>query len=365
MKFVRSQTLLLVLLALSLLAACSTEVQTVEVTRLVNQEVAVEVTRVVQEISTVEVPVEVTRLVEVLVPVTPTETTEPPTETPTEVAVEPTAESQVYLVQAGDTLAVIAARTGVSLDAILAANNLTTNSLITVGQQLVIPGWDGELVAVTPVATSVAAPAATPVPVQVGPVGPNLLPNWSFEEGWYFYQGVAEWQIPNSWLLYVDEGPNTLSPGDGGNFLRPEIRVVPRTDIPPNEHNLFIFDGNNTIKAFKGGAPTSFAIFADVTLQPGRYRLTISFFPDIVAGYDNGSKVWAAQPFSSEARLIVNNGGTDWATPVPGQKTTWTYDFSVDAAGVVRVGGAFRSRYINNNNGWFLDAWSLQALGTP
>ncbi|MCB0021040.1 MAG: LysM peptidoglycan-binding domain-containing protein, partial [Anaerolineales bacterium] len=159
MKFVRSQTLLLVLLALSLLAACSTEVQTVEVTRLVNQEVAVEVTRVVQEISTVEVPVEVTRLVEVLVPVTPTETTEPPTETPTEVAVEPTAESQVYLVQAGDTLAVIAARTGVSLDAILAANNLTTNSLITVGQQLVIPGWDGELVAVTPVATSVAAPA--------------------------------------------------------------------------------------------------------------------------------------------------------------------------------------------------------------
>ncbi|MEZ4641126.1 MAG: hypothetical protein R3E31_00015 [Chloroflexota bacterium] len=51
----------------------------------------------------------------------------------------------------------------------------------------------------------------------------------------------------------------------------------------------------NTIKAFKGGAPTNFAIFTDITLQPGRYRMTINFFPDIVAQYNGGTKFGAVQ----------------------------------------------------------------------
>jgi hypothetical protein len=39
-----------------------------------------------------------------------------------------------------------------------------------------------------------------------------------------------------------------------------------------------------------------------------------------------------------------------------------TYDFTVDEARTVRVGGAFRNRYIMANNGWFLDNWSLTPL---
>ncbi|MCA9943118.1 MAG: LysM peptidoglycan-binding domain-containing protein [Anaerolineales bacterium] len=351
------------LISLSLLLSCTAAPAPVEVTRLVNQEVAVEVTRLVTEINTVEVPVEVTRLVEVEVPVTPTAEPEVATAVPT---LPPTPAAATYVVQSGDNLSFIAAKTGVSANDILAANGLTTSTLLTVGQELVIPGWSGEIIADIQLSENAPPPPAVATePVVLGPVGPNLLPNASFEEGWYFFQGVSEWQIPNGWLLAVDEGANTLNPGDGGTFLRPEIRVVPKSDIPPAEHAQFVFDGQNTIKAFKGGAPTNFAIFTDVNLEPGSYRLTINFFPDIIGGYDGGTKIWAVQALSSEARLIVNSGGTDWSTPQPGARATLTYDFTVEESGAVRVGAAFRSRFVNQNNGWFLDDWSLQALSTP
>ena len=365
----KPRILLLLTVSLAILAACAGETQTVEVTRVVTQEVAVEVTRVVSEVSTVEVPVEVTRLVEVEVVATPTSAEVEATAVP-EATVEPTAEpiaeSNIYVVQSGDNLSIIATKTGVAVADILTANNITSGTLLAVGQELVIPGWSGEIVAEVPTVDVASVPAAPPpTSAELVPVGPNLLPNPSFEEDWYFFQGVSEWQIPNNWLLAVDEGPNTLEGGSGGTFLRPEIRVVPKTDIPPSEHPLFVFDGQNTIKAFKGGAPTNFAIFTDITLQPGRYRMTINFFPDIVAQYNGGTKIWAVQDLSSEARVIVDNEGTGWIVPQAGSKATLTYDFVVDEARTVRVGGAFRSRFINHNNGWFLDAWSLQALGNP
>jgi LysM repeat protein len=66
----------------------------------------------------------------------------------------------IYVVQSGDTLYRIALRYGVSLQAILTANNLTNVSLIYVGQQLVIPD---------PGTVVTSAPPATPAPVPVAP----------------------------------------------------------------------------------------------------------------------------------------------------------------------------------------------------
>ena len=49
----------------------------------------------------------------------------------------------IYIVQSGDNLWDIAARFGVSIDALLSANNLTLDSIIYEGAQLVIPGLEG------------------------------------------------------------------------------------------------------------------------------------------------------------------------------------------------------------------------------
>ncbi|MEZ4609503.1 MAG: LysM domain-containing protein [Caldilineaceae bacterium] len=53
------------------------------------------------------------------------------------------AQDATYTVVAGDTLAAIAERLGVPLDALVAANQIENPALIQVGQVLVIPGADG------------------------------------------------------------------------------------------------------------------------------------------------------------------------------------------------------------------------------
>ena len=358
------------------LLGCSNEPQVVEVTRVVHEEVPVTVA--VAQVATVEVPievtvevpVEVTRLVEVVVTssVLPTEAdTAVPTETaaPTETATAVVANS-IYTVKPGDNLAVISNLTGVPAAEIMAANNLTNQNFLQAGQELTIPGWDGALLAVpTVISTATVVVPTSESPAPSNPTGGNLLVNGSFEGDWYFFNNTNELQIPVGWSVYVDEGPNTLTADPDDVFFRPEIRVVPAHDLPADEVASFVFNGEKTIKAFKGGGPVSFAIFTDIALPAGSYRFSISFFPDIVSIYQGGNKVWATDPEAAEARIIMNSGGTAWATTNIATKNTVTYDFSLAEPTTVRLGGAFRNRYVNGNNGWFLDDWQLYRLGEP
>ena len=352
---------------LLLLAACAP--QQVEVTREVpvNIPVTVEVTRLVTEQVVQEVAVEVTRLIEVVVEPTATAeapaTTEMPSPTP-EPPATPVSGAR-YTVRAGDTLATIADGAGISVQALQAANNMNDSTFLIAGQELVVPGLEGELVVaqaeVSAAATAVPeAPTVAEAPLPA-PAGGNLLPNPSFEGDWHFYL-YNELQVPDGWQLATDEGPNNLEQGAGGLFNRPEVRVVPSKDLPPQEHSLFVLDGDKTVKAFKGGAPTSFSMFTDLALDPGTYRLQIRFVPDTVVGYDNRTKVYSSNPLDAEARIIVGNGGTGWQGTASGQPNTLYYDFSLEQPETVRIGGSFRNRQIMVNNGWFLDDWSLTRL---
>ncbi len=350
-------------LVLLVLVGCTTTQQQVEVTRVIMEQVpvTVEVTRVVVQEVTKEVPVEVTRLVEIVATAVPTG--EPTAEATTLPTPEPTATTAVtgafYTVQPGDTLAVIAEQAGTTIAALQAANNMNDSSLLIAGQELLIPGVEGDLPPVEPPAP-VTVPEEEQPPV-VAEQATNLLPNPSFEGDWHFYL-YNELQIPDGWQLATDEGPNNLENGAGGLFNRPEVRVVPAKDLPPAEHSLFIMDGNKTVKAFKGGAPTSFSLFTDVALQPGSYRMKIGFVPDTVVEYDGGQKTYSSNPLAAETRVIVDGGGSGWQGTNSGQHNVVTYDFTVDEARNVRVGAAFRNRYIMANNGWFLDDWSLVQL---
>lgn len=275
----------------------------------------------------------------------------------------------IHVVQPGDSLFRISLTYGVPMAAIVTANNLANASLIIAGQELFIPGATGGTTAATTGTTTTApvaaATTAAPVPT-AAPVAAstNLFENGSFEGDWHYYL-YNELQIPDGWQVAIDEGPNTLDPGAGGNFARPEIRLVTRAQLSENEWDMFIFDGFKTLKAFKGYAPTIFHYFQDVNLQPGRYRMTLNFFPDIVASYSpGGNREYVTDPLSGEVRIIHNNGGTDWTTVTPGQKNSRVYEFTVGApGGVVRLGGSFRNRFGPANNGWFLDDWKLERIG--
>jgi LysM repeat protein len=75
--------------------------------------------------------------VETVVPPAPTASSS----TTTAVTSSPMA-SGTYVVESGDTLSVIAEENGVSLAALLAANNITDPDSISPGQELIIPGTD-------------------------------------------------------------------------------------------------------------------------------------------------------------------------------------------------------------------------------
>jgi LysM repeat protein len=70
---------------------------------------------------------------------TPAATARTPTATPRPPTPTPRSTPRVYVAQAGDSLSSIAARFGVTTQALMAANGLTNPNLINVGQVLVIP----------------------------------------------------------------------------------------------------------------------------------------------------------------------------------------------------------------------------------
>lgn len=104
---------------------------------------------------------------------TPTETPKPPetpspTDTPAPTATptpEPTATPTqvVHVVQVGETLFEIAREYGVSVETLIAANNITDRGLVQVGQELAIPPSDAAVVQAQPTATSTLLPTDTPV----------------------------------------------------------------------------------------------------------------------------------------------------------------------------------------------------------
>lgn len=80
----------------------------------------------------------------------------PPTPTPSPAA-PASGESEIYVVEPGDSLLVIAGRFGLTLDALMQANNLTDPDFVFVGQRLVIPGGGTT-------GTAATGPAPAPAP---------------------------------------------------------------------------------------------------------------------------------------------------------------------------------------------------------
>ncbi len=193
-------------------------------------------------------------------------------------------------------------------------------------------------------------------------LGPNLLPNSSFESGWYHPDGIPELQIPNEWEFAWEEGPTGFGNEPWDVWVRPEVRVLPSEQLPPHEQEVFIWDGNQTVKIFKGWGAISFRLTTEVELQPGTYVLALRFFPDLVADYENGQKIFATDPTSGEVAFIINGEQSAWHLPTIGQRNQLVQTFTITQAGTQEIGAAIRGRYALQNNGWFMDMWTLQRV---
>jgi hypothetical protein len=139
---------------------------------------------------------------------------------------------------------------------------------------------------------------------------------------------------------------------------------MPSQQLPPQEHDFFIWDGDQTVKIFKGWGAISFRLTTQLDLEVGTYLIVINYFPDLVADYENGEKIFADDPYAGEVAFIVDGQQTDWELPRIGERDQKFYRFTVTAAGVHEIGVAMRGRFALVNNGWFMDMWSLHQLRT-
>lgn len=200
-------------------------------------------------------------------------------------------------------------------------------------------------------------PTNTPPPINTAI---NLLPNPSFEEGWYHIDGIPELQVANQWQLQWDSGENPLDDDPWNAWVRPESRVLTEDFLPSAERDLFIWDGDQTVKIFKGAGAISFRLLTSRHLDPGTYVFTINVFPDLIVDYTaSGEKIWAPDPLSGEVRFLVDGQTSNWTLPIFGERNTLTYTFTVESPHTVTLGVAIRGRWAILNNGWFLDDWSL------
>lgn len=130
-----------------------------------------------------------------------------PTATPTPVATTTPAEGTRYTVRWGDTLFSIAQRFGTTVEAIKAANGLTSD-LILVGQELIIPAGGG--VPPQPVPPSPGGPT-----VHIVQPGENLF-RIALRYGTTVDAIAQANRIVNPWFIYV--GQELTIPSGSGNL---------------------------------------------------------------------------------------------------------------------------------------------------
>lgn len=141
------------------------------------------------------------------------------------------------------------------------------------------------------------------------------------------------------------------------------MRVLPRRLFPPDEQDLFVIEGDQTLKVFLDSHAWYGGFSQELTLEPGRYRFSVRVFGDLVKGYVDGKKVWANDEGMRDgrARFTINHEQYgEWMAVIPGQWRGIVHDF--DADGPCIVGVDFMLPFALKNNGLFCDAWTLERI---
>lgn len=227
----------------------------------------------------------------------------------------------------------------------------------------------------TPFPTAFPTSTATPIGGNVTPefiptsavtpvaAGENILFNPSFEDGHYNKDGIPELQLPNNWGFEYDTGRTGFGDESYDIWVRPEVRVLSKDFIPSSEHADFIADGDHTVKIFKGSGAISYRFSQAHQLEAGTYQFTVNIYPDVISGYEsNGAKIFAPDPLSAEMSFLINGSQDAWRVVEIGKRSQFSKTFELSQAEAVQVAVAIRGRFAVENNGWFLDNFSLKKI---
>lgn len=169
----------------------------------------------------------------------------------------------------------------------------------------------------------------------------SALTPWSF---WYAEPNLA----------------NPYDPSEGARFQQPELQVLGRPDLPEHEHDLFILDGDHTLKIAKYCGAWSASLFQLLDLPQGTYTLKVKIFADLVKGYtDAGDKIWGDDPKGHDGLVSFTVAGIAHKrhSLSPGDWNTQSLTFR--ANGLTRVRVDIMCPFPLINSGVFCDDWTL------
>ncbi len=199
-----------------------------------------------------------------------------------------------------------------------------------------------------------------------------LIKNWAFCDGHHYQDGIPQIVVPDDWYAEWVDGV----PVEGGDqpAARPEIVTVDLYSVSPEDQQEFFQVAGEqhryTVKLFKGMAPLQASLKQDgVAVTAGRYLLRAWVYPDVVAGYDSGGKVWGG-PWAGEIRLHAGEHTGDWLAPGHGTLTFGEYNLielevEFAEAGEITVELEVKNKWGLSNNGWWFWGVRLEPLDEP
>lgn len=188
--------------------------------------------------------------------------------------------------------------------------------------------------------------------------------NGSFEDGWYHPNDIPELQIPNEYEFSYNTGENPVNSDPWNKFVRPEVRVLPKDQLPPDEQDLFILDGNYCLKVFKDSGAWNAAFSQSVPVKIGVNILNIRVYGDLVMDYDENGKMPAKDPLSGRIRVIIDDEPQEWESLTPLRWSRYTFPLisEYNSSKVVKI--EFMLPHALKNSGIFADLWTTELIYT-
>ena len=213
-----------------------------------------------------------------------------PVSSVTPIAAAPVAASGSYTIVSGDNLTKIAGKLGVSLQALLAANNLTASSIIYAGRTLVVPGT-----------TAVAStPAKTPTTTSGGItlLDAEMESNARVIVSVGRSLGVSDYGIVIALAAAMQE--SSLRNIDYGHLdsvglfqQRPSSGwgTVAQLTNPTHAAKLFYGGPSNPNKGITAGL-LDISGWSSLTVTQAAQKVQISAFPDAYAKWETSARFW-------------------------------------------------------------------------
>ena len=208
-----------------------------------------------------------------------------------------------HTIAAGETVSTIAAAAGVSIRAILAANNLGWSSIIYPGQQLSIPAPGAESVAaasVTPLPVQ-PAPAPTAVPGEVTPLSDEMRANARIIVATGREAGVSDQGLVVALVAAAQEsGLRNVNYGDRDSLGLFQQRPgkgwgSPDQVMDPVRASLAFFGGAGNPNPGVTRGLLDIVGWEGLTVTQAAQAVQLSAFPDYYAKWETSARSWLAE----------------------------------------------------------------------